>query len=86
MPPARPRVLEDTRSETSNTNIKDRVASSTANSKPKKAAANAAVAALSSSKTTLNSASFAPAAVNSIGAANAEHETPHVRCPNLVSL
>jgi len=86
MPPARPRVLEDTRSETSHTNIRDRAATGTAMSRSKKIAASSLNVSLSAPKAVMSSGSTTAAAVTSTGAANAEQESPHVRHLTVVSV
>ncbi|KAK5957233.1 hypothetical protein OHC33_001605 [Knufia fluminis] len=79
MPPARPRVLEDTRSETPTTNIKDRVVSGTTASKGKKANTNASNGTLNVAKAgAVVGSSTAAGTGASTGSTNAVLEPPHV--------
>lgn len=79
MPPARSRlVVDDARSDISNTNPRDRLVSLNAAPKGKKASANAFNGSLSSSKLPQSSGVSSGLPVGSAAALDPEQDHPHV--------
>ena len=78
MAPARPRVVDDARSETSLTHAKERVSLGTTVTKLKKTHANGSNGASNTSKAASASNPGTTAGLTSNGAVEADHELPHV--------
>lgn len=82
MAPARPRAVDDARSETSLTYAKERAVLGTTVTKSKKAHANTSNGANNASKAATASNTGPAAGLTSNGAVEADHELPHVRARN----